>query len=67
MTTRELKVRKGEKVRDAWERLVRWVDSLKVVPDDGIDVRVTPQGTIVRVRDHQMFRFPSRPGIRRHR
>ena len=60
MTSRELKVRKGEKVRDAWERLVRWVDSLKVVPDDGIDVRITPHGTIVRVRDHQMFRHPSR-------
>ena len=44
MTTRELKVRKGEKVRDAWERLVRWVDSLKIVPDDGIDVRITPHG-----------------------
>jgi len=60
MTTRELKVRKGEKVRDAWDRLVRWVDSLKVVPDDGIDVRITPHGTIVRVRDHQIFRHPFR-------
>jgi hypothetical protein len=32
MTTRELKVSKGEKVRDAWERLVRWADSLKIIP-----------------------------------
>jgi len=60
MTTRDLKVRRGEKVRDAWERLVRWVDSLKVVPDDGIDVRVTPHGTIVRVRDRDIFRHPFR-------
>jgi len=60
MTTRELKVRKGEKVRDAWERLVRWVDSLKIVPDDSIDVKVTPHGTIVRVRDDQTFRHPFR-------
>lgn len=60
MTTRELKVRKGEKVRNAWERLVRWVDSLEIVPDDGIDVRVTPHGTIVRVRDHDTFRHPFR-------
>ena len=60
MTTHDLKVRKGEKVRDAWERLVRWVESLKIVPDDGIDVRVTRHGTIVRVRDHQLFRHPFR-------
>lgn len=58
MTTHDLKVRKGEKVRDAWERLVRWVESLKIVPDDGIDVRVTRHGTIVRVRDQQTFRHP---------
>jgi len=58
MTTHDLKVRKGEKVRDAWERLVRWVESLKIVPDDGIDVRVTRHGTIVRVRDLQTFRHP---------
>lgn len=60
MTTHDLKVRKGEKVRDAWERLVRWVDSLKIVPGDGIDVRITRHGTIVRVRDHQTFRHPFR-------
>lgn len=58
MTTHDLKVRKGEKVRDAWERLVRWVDSLKVIPVDGIDVRITRHGTIVRVRDDQTFRHP---------
>lgn len=58
MTTHDLKVRKGEKVRDAWERLVRWVESLKIVPGDGIDVRVTRHGTIVRVRDQQTFRHP---------
>jgi hypothetical protein len=60
MTARELKVRKGEKVRDAWERLVRWVESLKIVPDKDIDVRVTPHGTIVRVRHDRLFRHPFR-------
>jgi len=56
----ELKVRKGEKVRDAWERLVRWVETLKIIPDDGIEVRVTRHGTIVRVRDNDTFRHPFR-------
>ena len=37
MTTRELKVRKGEKVRDAGDRLVRWVETLKIDPHDEID------------------------------
>ena len=60
MTVRELKVRKGEKVRDAWDRLVRWFESLKVVPDDQIDVRITRHGTIVRVRDSHVFRHPFR-------
>jgi hypothetical protein len=60
MTARELKVRKGEKVRDAWERLVRWVESLKIVPDKDIDVRVTPHGTIVRVRHDRLYRHPFR-------
>lgn len=60
MTTRDFKVRKGDKVRDAWNRLVRWVESLKVIPDADIDVRMTPHGTIVRVRDHHMFRHPFR-------
>jgi hypothetical protein len=60
MRTHELKVRKGEKVRDAWERLVRWVESLKIVPDKDIDVRVTPHGTIVRVRHDRIWRHPFR-------
>ena len=60
MIISELKVRKGEPVREAWERLVRWVESLKIVPSDEIEIRTTPHGTIVRVRDSHFFRHPFR-------
>jgi hypothetical protein len=58
MNASELKVKKGEKVRDAWERLVRWVDSLKIVPTKDVEVRQTPHGIIVRVRQDKIWRHP---------
>lgn len=59
MNTQEIRVQKGEKIQTAWERLVRWVDTLKVVPGDGIKVRETPNGTIVSViRDRHVFKHP---------
>jgi hypothetical protein len=60
MNVSELKVRKGEPVRQAWARLVAWVESIKIVPSDDIELRITKHGTIVRVRDNQMFRHPFR-------
>ena len=60
MTVNELKVRKGEPVRTAWNRLVKWVETLKIVPDEDIEIRVSKHGTIVRVRDSNFFRHPFR-------
>ena len=63
MNIQDIKVRKGEKIQPAWERLVRWVDSLKVVPDDGVMVRETPKGTIIKVRrKRQTYRHPFMAG-----
>ena len=64
MNIKEIKVQKGEKIQAAWERLVRWVDTLKVVPGDGIKVRETPKGTIVTViKDSQPYRHPFKAGV----
>ena len=49
MNIQDIKVQRGEKIQPAWERLVRWVDSLKVIPSDGVRVRETPKGTIITV------------------
>jgi len=64
MNIKEIKVQKGEKIQAAWERLVRWVDTLKVVPSDGVKVRETPKGTIVTViKDSQPYRHPFKAGV----
>ena len=64
MNIKEIKVQKGEKIQAAWERLVRWVDTLKVVPGDGVKVRETPKGTIVTViKDSQPYRHPFKAGV----
>ena len=47
MNNKEIKVRKGESIREAWDRLNRWVDSLKVVPNNEIKVNYTKNGTLV--------------------
>ena len=60
MNVAELKVRKGEPVIDGWKRLVKWVETLKIVPDDRIEIRLSKHGTIVRVRDTATFRHPFR-------
>jgi hypothetical protein len=59
MNTQNIKVKKGEKIQPAWERLVRWVDKLKVVPGEGFMVRETPNGTIITVVEkNQSFKHP---------
>lgn len=64
MNIKEIKVQKGEKIQAAWERLVRWVDTLKVVPGEGVKVRETPKGTIVTViKDPQPYRHPFKAGV----
>jgi hypothetical protein len=64
MNIKEIKVQKGEKIQAAWERLVRWVDTLKVVPGEGVKVRETPKGTIVTViKDSQPYRHPFKAGV----
>lgn len=47
MDTAKIKVQKGDRIQPAWERLVKWVETLKVVPGEGVKVRETPKGTIV--------------------
>jgi hypothetical protein len=64
MKTERIKVQKGEKIQTAWERLVRWVDTLKVVPGEGVKVRETPKGTIVTVlKQRQVFSHPFKAGL----
>lgn len=60
MIPRELKVRSGDPIRPAWERLVRWVDSLRIIPSDDVTIRLTPHGTVVRVATSELFRGPLR-------
>ena len=60
MNIAQLKTRKGEPVAVAWKRLLRWVESLKIVPDDRLEVRHGKHGLIVRVRDSHMFHHPFR-------
>ena len=63
MNINEIKVQKGEKIQPAWERLVRWVDSLKVVPGEGVKVRETAKGTIITVkRKRGTYRHPFKAG-----
>jgi hypothetical protein len=50
MNIEQVKVRNGESIQTAWDRLVRWVGSLKVQHNDMISVNETPNGTIVKVR-----------------
>lgn len=60
MNVAELKVRKGEPIAAGWARLVKWVETLKIIPDDRIEIRLSKHGTIVRVRDTATFRHPFR-------
>jgi len=63
MDIKEIKVQKGERIQTAWERLVRWVDTLKVVPGEGVRVRETPKGTIVTVlKKRQAYSHPFKVG-----
>ena len=63
MDIKEIKVQKGERIQTAWERLVRWVDTLKVVPGEGVKVRETPKGTIVTVlKKRQAYSHPFKVG-----
>jgi hypothetical protein len=49
MNNKAIKVRKGENIREAWDRLGRWVESLKVIPNNEIKVDYTKNGTLVTV------------------
>lgn len=60
MIPREIKVRPGEPIIPAWERLVKWVASLRVIPSPDFNARLTPHGTVIRVRKGQKFRHPFR-------
>lgn len=62
MDASQLKVKKGENIRKAWERLVLWVESLKVIPNPDITYRISPQGIIIRVNKDALWRHPWRVG-----
>ena len=62
MNTSKLRIRKGENVRDAWERLVWWVDSLKIVDHPDVSFRYTPHGVIVRPNKLDRWAHPWRVG-----
>jgi hypothetical protein len=59
MNIEQVKVRDGESIQKAWDRLVRWVGSLKVQPNSMISINETPNGVIVKVRrESKAFNHP---------
>lgn len=46
----QLRVRAGQRVKDAWDRLVRYLESIRLLPGPGILLRWTPRGVIVSAR-----------------
>lgn len=59
MNTKEIRVTKGQNIQEAWGRLVKWVDSLKVIPNNEVKVDYTKNGTIVTVmRSARSFNHP---------
>lgn len=58
MDSWKIRVREGEEVRKAWDRLVDWVESLKIVTTDDVLVRETPNGISVKVVDSVTFSHP---------
>jgi len=46
-----LKVNRGDDIFPAWQRLVKWVESLKIIPLPGIRRYLTPQGTRIVLED----------------
>lgn len=64
MKTHEIKVKKGDPIAPAWERLVRWVDSIKVIPCAGVRITETKNGTIITVSNKtSKYRPPFEVGI----
>ena len=60
MNTLHLRARRGESVRQKWDRLVLWVASLKVIAPPDALVKMTKHGTIVRLRRKDRFNHPWR-------
>jgi hypothetical protein len=59
MNIEQIKVRNGESIQKAWDRLVKWVESLKVQPNDMVSINETPNGVIVKVRrEAKTFNHP---------
>ena len=59
MNSKEIKVSKGQNIQEAWERLVKWVDSLKITPSNDVKVNHTKNGVVVTVmKNPRSFNHP---------
>lgn len=59
MKANEIKVRSGDPIAPAWDRLVKWVESIKVIPCEGVRVSETLNGTVISVVNKpQKFKSP---------
>ena len=64
MNIRSIRVQPGEKIQPAWVRLVKWAETLKVIPGEGIKVRETPKGTVISFqRKRETYSHPFKVGF----
>lgn len=47
MTLNDLRVRRGDPIQPAWQRLLKWASGTKLIAGRGVRLTVTPQGTLV--------------------
>lgn len=60
MDSFKIKVRKGDSLGEAWQRLIAWVESLKIIPNDDVTIKYTPHGTVIRVHKKDQWLHPWR-------
>lgn len=47
MNLNDLRVRRGDPIQPAWQRLLKWAAGTKLIAGRGVRLSVTPQGTLV--------------------
>ena len=47
MNLNDLRVKRGEPIQPAWERLLKWAAGMKLISGRGVRLTVTPNGTLV--------------------
>jgi hypothetical protein len=63
MDSFRIKVRKGDSLGEAWKRLVEWVESLRIIPNDDVTIKYTPNGTLIKVHKKDQWLHPWRVSV----